>query len=62
MDHVEQELARLKRREHDLRIGLMNLTELERRGEDVCQRRQAHGAKLAWVSNRIYKLRQRRLL
>jgi hypothetical protein len=61
-DHVEQELKRLEKRHHDLLIGFMNLTDCERRGEDVRQRRQAHGRKFGLVSRRIFELRQRRLL
>jgi hypothetical protein len=59
---VRREVERLKRRARDMRMGLRNLTELANDGEDVAKRRLAHGAKLAHVENRIFQLRQRRML
>jgi hypothetical protein len=59
---IRREVERLKRTARDLRIGLENLTDLARRGEHVEDRRVKHGAKLARVENRIFQLRQRRML
>ena len=61
-ENVRREVERLKRQARDIRIGLENLTDLARRGEDVKHRRVKHGAKLALVENRIFQLRQRRML
>lgn len=53
-----RELEQLMRRARDLRIGLSNLTDLERRGVNCDHRRAMQAAKLAHVNQAIFKLLQ----
>ena len=55
------EIGRWEKRARDIRIGLRNLTEIERRGVLVESRRMMLGAKLSRVEARIYRLKQGRL-
>jgi hypothetical protein len=52
------EVERLAKRARDLRIGLRNITEMERRGVNCDRRRAMQASKLARVEARIFRLLQ----
>lgn len=59
---TDVEIEHLKKLCRDLRTGLSNLNELHPRPYNYIERVNEHGAKLAAAENKIFKLRQARLL